>query len=95
MEELPIRQRAPLVIAVTLVSHDQVTYTVNDPNAASVQASLTALISNADRNGIKSGNRLSLPHVIDCDGAYFGVTLMYPRRYPLCWISPRSPGWAP
>jgi hypothetical protein len=56
--ELPIRQRAPLIIGVNLFSGTDIMDTVIDPNAASVQASLNTIISNAANSGHQSGIRM-------------------------------------
>ena len=58
MEELPIRQRAPLVIAINLFSGTQVADTVVNPDGASVQAGLNGLISDALQGGQVTSNRI-------------------------------------
>lgn len=58
MEELPIRQRAPLVIAINLFSGTQVADTVVNPDGASVQAGLDGLISDAFQGGQATSTRI-------------------------------------
>ncbi len=57
MEELPIRQRAPITIALNLFSGTQIADTVINPDAASIQASLNTMVSAAS-GGHSSGNRI-------------------------------------
>jgi len=57
MEELPIRQRAPLTVALKLFSGTDITRTVEDPDAASVQAALNDMVSEASV-GHTSGSRI-------------------------------------
>ena len=59
MEELPIRQRAPLTIAINLFSGTDISSVVQNPDAASVQSALNTLVSNAAASGHKSGSRIS------------------------------------
>lgn len=59
MEELPIRQRAPLTIAIKLFTGTDITAVVGNPDAASVQSALNTLVADAAANGQKSGSRIS------------------------------------
>ncbi|HWR84179.1 MAG TPA: thiol-activated cytolysin family protein [Candidatus Deferrimicrobium sp.] len=59
MEELPIRQRAPLTIAIKLFTGTDITSVVQNPDAASVQAALNTLVADAAANGQQSGSRIS------------------------------------
>lgn len=59
MEELPIRQRAPLTIAINLFTGTDISAVVPDPNAATVQSALNTLVSDAAASGHKSGSRIS------------------------------------
>jgi len=58
MEELPIRQRAPLTIALDLFSGTDITRTVNNPDAASIQSALSDMIAEAATGGHQAGNRV-------------------------------------
>jgi len=59
MEELPIRQRAPLTIALKLLTGTDITRTINNPDAASVQAALNDMVAEAESAGHQSGSRIS------------------------------------
>jgi hypothetical protein len=59
MEELPIRQRAPLTIAINLFSGTDISAVVQNPDAASVQSALNTMVSDAAASGHKSGSRIS------------------------------------
>jgi hypothetical protein len=56
MEELPIRQRAPLRIGVNLLTGDSVSATVEDPDATTVGQAIGTLISNAVSSGYHGGS---------------------------------------
>ena len=56
MEELPIRQRAPLTIALKLFTGTDITRTVENPNAATIQAALNDLVAEAN-SGEPPGSR--------------------------------------
>jgi hypothetical protein len=56
MEELPIRQRAPLTIALKLFTGTEISREVANPNAATVQAALNDLVSEAS-SGQEPGSR--------------------------------------
>ncbi|MCB2229550.1 thiol-activated cytolysin family protein [bacterium] len=58
MEELPIRQRAPLRVGVNFLSGDSISMTVNNPDAASVQQAIGTLISNAVDSGYHGGSSI-------------------------------------
>jgi hypothetical protein len=58
MKELPIRQRAPLTIALSLFTGTDVTRTVDDPDAASVQSALNDMVAEAEGQGHQSGDRI-------------------------------------
>ncbi len=58
MEELPIRQRAPLTVAVKLLSGTDITRTVENPDAASVQMALSDIIAEATEGGHQSGSSI-------------------------------------
>jgi len=58
MEELPIRQRAPLTISIDLLHSDN-TRTVDDPTLASVNQAVGELISGAHQAGHTAGSALS------------------------------------
>jgi hypothetical protein len=58
MEELPIRQRAPLTIGLDLLTGGDVTRTVDNPDAATVQAALSTMIEEAASSGVKSGSNI-------------------------------------
>lgn len=47
LEELPIRQRAPLTIALKLLTGTNIMRTVENPNAATVQAALSDMVAEA------------------------------------------------
>jgi len=58
MEELPIRQRAPLTISIDLLAEDN-TRTVADPTLATVNQAVGELISRADATGHVAGSAIS------------------------------------
>ena len=58
MEELPIRQRAPLTIGLDLLTGGDVTNTVEDPTAATVQSALSTMIEEAASSGVQSGSSI-------------------------------------
>ncbi|NTV03300.1 hypothetical protein HGA89_00080 [bacterium] len=58
MEELPIRQRAPLTISIDLLYPDN-TRTVADPTLASVNQAVGELISGAQNAGHQAGSAIS------------------------------------
>lgn len=58
MEELPIRQRAPLTVALKLFTGTDITRTVTNPDAASVQAALNDMVAEAEADGAQSGSRI-------------------------------------
>ena len=58
MDELPIRQRAPLTVAVKLLTGTDITRAVNNPDAASVQSALSDIIAEATEGGHQSGSRI-------------------------------------
>ena len=58
MDELPIRQRAPLTMAVKLLTGTDITRTVTNPDAASVQLALSDIIAEATEGGHQSGSRM-------------------------------------
>jgi hypothetical protein len=58
MEELPIRQRAPLTIGVNLLSGDSISMVVSNPDAASVNQAIGTLISNAVDSGYQGGSSI-------------------------------------
>ncbi|MEZ4387001.1 MAG: thiol-activated cytolysin family protein [Candidatus Krumholzibacteriia bacterium] len=57
LEELPIRQRAPLTVFIDLLT-ENVTRTVVDPDAASVAAAVGALIQAAEDAGHEAGSSI-------------------------------------
>jgi Thiol-activated cytolysin len=59
MEELPIRQRAPLTIAIKLFSGTDISRVVQNPDAASIQSALSDMVSAAAGSGHQSGSRIS------------------------------------
>ena len=56
MEELPIRQRAPLKIGVNFLSGDSISTTVNNPDPTTVNQAIGTLISNAVDSGYHGGS---------------------------------------
>ncbi len=56
MEELPIRQRAPLRIGVNLLTGDSVGTTVENPDPTTVGQAIGTLISNAVQSGYQGGS---------------------------------------
>ena len=56
MEELPIRQRAPLKIGVNLLTGDSISATVNNPDPTTVGQAIGTLISNAVDSGYHGGS---------------------------------------
>ncbi|HEQ98251.1 MAG TPA: hypothetical protein ENO22_02805 [candidate division Zixibacteria bacterium] len=56
MEELPIRQRAPLTVGVNLLHGDSVSTVVQDPDAASVGQATSNLIAIAMNSGFQAGS---------------------------------------
>lgn len=56
MEELPIRQRAPLRIGVNLLTGDSISTTVENPDATTVGQAIGTLISNAVAGGYNGGS---------------------------------------
>ena len=56
MEELPIRQRAPLRIGVNLLTGDSVGTTVDNPDPTTVGQAIGTLISNAVAGGYNGGS---------------------------------------
>jgi hypothetical protein len=66
MEELPIRQRAPLTIGVNLLSSDSISAVVQNPDAASVGQAIGTLIANAVDSGYQGGSSI-----------YFNMREMY------------------
>jgi hypothetical protein len=58
MEELPIRQRAPLTVAIKLLTGTDITRTVENPDAASVQSALSDMVAEAAEGGHQSGSRI-------------------------------------
>lgn len=56
MEELPIRQRAPLRIGVNFLSGDSIATTVEDPDPTTVGQAIGTLISNAVQSGYHGGS---------------------------------------
>ncbi|MBK7140690.1 MAG: thiol-activated cytolysin family protein [bacterium] len=59
MSELPIRQRAPLTVAINLFTGTDISTVVQNPDAASVQDALNGLVADASANGHVSGSRIS------------------------------------
>lgn len=57
MVELPIRQRAPLTIAIKVLTGTDITRTVEDPDAASVQQALSDIVAEAEESGHDTGRR--------------------------------------
>ncbi|MCK4499881.1 thiol-activated cytolysin family protein [Candidatus Babeliales bacterium] len=58
LEELPIRQRAPLTIGVNFLSGDSISAVVTDPTATSVGQAIGTLISNAVDSGYQAGSSI-------------------------------------
>jgi len=58
MEELPIRQRAPLRIGVNFLSADSIATTVNNPDPTTVGQAIGILISNAVDSGYQGGSAI-------------------------------------
>lgn len=58
MQELPIRQRAPLTVAVKLLSGTEISRVVTNPDAASVQTAMSDIIAEAVAGGHQSGSRI-------------------------------------
>jgi hypothetical protein len=58
MEELPIRQRAPLTIGVNLLHGDSVSTVVQNPDAASVGQATSNLIAIAMNSGYQAGSSI-------------------------------------
>ncbi len=55
MEDLPISQRAPLTIALNIISGTNVSRTINNPNAASVWQAVADMASEAEAGGQQTG----------------------------------------
>lgn len=55
LEELPIRQRAPLTLSIDLLTEDN-TATVDDPDLGSVKQAIGELIARAERSGHDAGS---------------------------------------
>ncbi|MBD3402872.1 hypothetical protein GF420_08245 [candidate division GN15 bacterium] len=58
MEELPIRQRAPLTVGVNFLSSDSISTVVANPDAASVQQAIGTLVANAVDSGYQGGSSI-------------------------------------
>ena len=58
MEELPIRQRAPLRVGVNFLSGDSISMLVTNPDAISVQQAIGTIISNAVDSGYQGGSSI-------------------------------------
>ncbi|KAA3635817.1 MAG: hypothetical protein DWP97_04080, partial [Calditrichaeota bacterium] len=56
LEELPIRQRAPLRVGVNFLSGDSISMTVQNPTASTVGQAIGTLISNAQDSGLHAGS---------------------------------------
>lgn len=59
LEELPIRQRAPLRVGVNFLSGDSISTTVNNPTATTVGQAVGTLISNAADSGFQAGSSIN------------------------------------
>lgn len=55
LEELPIRQRAPLTIAIKVLTGTDITREVEDPDSASVQQALSEIVAEAEDSGYETG----------------------------------------
>ena len=58
LEELPIRQRAPLTVGVNFLSGDSISAVVTDPTATTVGSTIGTLISTAVDSGYQAGSSI-------------------------------------
>jgi hypothetical protein len=80
LAELPIRQRAPLTVFIDLLS-ENVTRSITDPDPASVQAAIGALVEQATAAGHKAGNNIFFDkqetHSVQQGSLSLGVSARY------------------
>lgn len=81
MEELPIRQRAPLTIAINLFTGTDITTVVQNPDAASVQGALNTLVTDAASSGHKSGSRISYTYKESYNATQAALSLDVSYKY--------------
>jgi len=75
MEELPIRQRAPLTIAIQLINNENIARTVNDPTMATVNQAISDLAISAENSPYKPSSTMSFEKM-DCYSLEQGMLKM-------------------